>query len=84
MFKQQHKNDEFFVSRTQQKDKQRDADYKYALKFRKEYLRNVLRIAKLWNIKLMNEEDLPPHRKNVIRCEDNGSAFIDLKKRLFF
>ena len=32
----------------------------------------------------MNEEDLPPYRKNVIRCEDNGSAFIDLKKRLFF
>jgi hypothetical protein len=54
------------------------------LKFRKEYFRNVLRIAKLWNIKLMNEDDVPPYRKNVIRCEENGSAFIDLKKRLFF
>ena len=32
----------------------------------------------------MTEEDLPQHRKNVIRCEDNGCAFLDLKQGKFF
>lgn len=44
----------------------------------------MLKIAKLWNVRLMAEEELPPHRKNVIKCEDNNSAFYDLKKREYF
>lgn len=44
----------------------------------------VLSLAKLWNIRLLCEEELPQHRKNVIKCEDQGSAFIELKKRKFF
>ena len=62
----------------------REKDYEYALKYRREYHNKVLKIAKLWNVRLMAEEELPPHRKNVIKCEDNNSAFYDLKKREYF
>jgi hypothetical protein len=32
----------------------------------------------------MVEEELPPHRKNVIKCEENDNAFYDMKKREYF
>ena len=55
-----------------------------ALKFRRDYHRRVLEIARLWRVRLLSEAELPPHRKNVIRCEESGGAFLDLKRRRFF
>lgn len=59
-------------------------DYEYALKFRREYYDKVMSIADIWNVNLLTEEELPKHRKNVMKCEENTSAFIDLKRRCFF
>ena len=49
--------------------------------FRREYQEKILEIARNFKIRLMTEEELPLHRKNVIKCEDKGSAFAKLKKR---
>ena len=60
-------------------------DYDYAINFRREYYKKVLDIAKHWNVHLIQEDELPAHRKNVMRCEDNNTAFLDMKrKRCFF
>jgi hypothetical protein len=66
------------------KEKVREKDYAYALKYRREYYNKVIKIAKIWDVRLMAEEELPPYRKNVIKCEDKNSAFHDLKRREYF
>ena len=67
-----------------EKEKNREKDYEYALKFRREYHSRVLFLANLWNVAIMTEDDLPNWRKNVMKCEDNSGAFNELKQGKFF
>jgi len=81
---EKHKFPDLLGEPEKRKKKEREQDYEYALNFRRDYRKSVLRIAKHWNVRLLTEEELPNHRKNVIRCEENAMAFISMKKRCFF
>ena len=87
LFEAQHEKDECAAANLPEPEPgrgERERDYEYALKFRRDYHQRVLEIAKLWSVRLLREADLPAHRKNVIRCEESGAAFMDLKRRRFF
>lgn len=82
-----NENDEIVRMERAYKDQlepNRDKAYEEQLNYRKKYLQKLFRMARIWNVDLLPEDKLPKSRKNVMKCEDSNSAFIDLKRRKYF